>query len=313
MRAPNGFLSGFAATGLLAVIASGVWLIVRELGVPAIAEFPANSEWRGDHLDAVRTRLYELRERHQRNSALNLGGQYKSSLASLESLQRWVQDTALRLGQSLRPSPPKAFEPEAFFVSYLPGSSRMKLVTWSVKEGRALYTFKITHSHSDLIDEVAFDVRKGDPVGEVRLVSSTSPTIVGGSWEQIVRVTARGNEIRKKVKLPNFRIVRLSLECRSNPSENFVLEAAYSEGDIQKAEQSGYSFKDFIEWEIPLATIALRDEPDGDIRSVTAKEGSKFVFVGREYQVRSIRPAHIELFPTDEKDTVLIWPLVDPQ
>jgi lipocalin len=87
----------------------------------------------------------------------------------------------------------------------------------------------------------------------------------------------------------------------------FTLEAAYEESDQSKAKRSDHSFKPEIHWEIPLANIVLHDNPDGEIRSLTVREGSKFVFTGREYLVRTIRPDHIDVCLSASPNSVETW------
>jgi len=307
MRPPRQIFTALAAGGLSGVIICGIWLLQRELRISEAMQLANHPELPSASLDGVRMRLYELRERYGRISALDVERKHSNAVSLGGQLQSRVESAALKLGENLRPEPPRAFKPEAFFVAYSPGVCRMQLVGWTLKGGRAAYAFRISYDNRDLLDETYSDVREGDVVGDLRLLSSASPNQRGRTYEKIDRVTPRGKEIKKVVKLPDFRILQLSLKRHSNPSEKFVLESAYSEADRLKAERSGRSFEDSVQCEVPTATIALREDPDTAMRSFTTKEGSKFLFAGREYLVRRIWPDRIEVCPTDQEGRPQVW------
>ncbi|MFM8886008.1 MAG: hypothetical protein ACKOKC_06305 [Chthoniobacterales bacterium] len=313
MHSPYRQLAGLAAIGLVGVALLGAWLVQRESKMPPpIEAWELGTERAKTELDSVRERLYELRERHRHIVSLNASNRHKNQISSLEVLQKWIEDCASRLGQTLRPDPEVKLEPEAFFVSYTQGSCRMKLLEWAVKGASAAYTFEIGFSHRDIPDQVIRDVRERDVVGDLRLLASGSPTKLGKTYEVVDRVTPRGKEIKRTVKLPDYRILQLTFQRVPRSAESLVLEDAYSERDRSKAHQSGVSFDGGVDWDIPLATLAFRDGQAGEIRSVTTKKGSRFLFANIEYEVIGIRPDAIEVSPVGSDGKVETWMRREP-
>lgn len=306
MRLPEYFLVGFAASGLVCVPVCCSWLIKRELQVFDVVQ-PSSAQASSADLDSARSRFYALQERYRKSIALNFPRKYDNVLSSTKEMQTWIEDVSSMLGENLRPESPPEFKPEALFASFGSATCRIRLVGWKIKGASAVYTFEIIYSHRDIPNELVPDVRQGGSVGELRLVSSSSPAIAGRTYEEVVEVTRSGKEIRKVVKLPDFRILQLSFERLSAAAGKYILEDAYGESDQLKAERSSYAFRNGIQWEIPTATLAIRDDPEVEIRYVTVKTKSTFLFAGREYSVRSIRPDRIEVSPVDQEESPQIW------
>lgn len=301
------------AIGLTSVAVFSAWLIQREArpreigALPAFADRPKSGD-----LDEVRRRLYDLSERHKRISALKLRGMQESQISALAGLEKWTEDSAAGLGKTLRPEPPVPFKPEAFFSSYSSGMCRLQLKKWAVSADVVKYEFELSHLYPVIPDELVRDVRQGEVVAGLRLAFADSPTLPGKTYEETVRTTKRGKQIKKKRKTPDFRIVRLEFERQSNPPEKLLLEDAYTERDRLNAAQAGYALKGFVQWDIPVATVMMRDHAEGELRSFTGKEGSRFIFAGREYEIRAIRPDRIEVSLSGTDGENETWMLREP-
>lgn len=307
------FLRVFLAIGMAGLMVAAGWLIWRELQFGEAHEFQPVGHVLSDEVGALRDRLQTLRSRSKRHLDRKIGARFGTASSQLEALRARLENAEEALGENLRPTPDRPFEPEALFVAYSSGRCIVKLLGWELRGGRAVYNFKISYPHEDLGPEEFVDVREGENVGDLVLVSAVSPTRSGGSREEVVRITRRGQEVRRKKWMPDYRVVRLLLERRSNRSEKFSLEAPYNDVERRKAGFSQSSFVDTVAYDIPLATIAFRDEPDGGTRSLLAKEGGIFAFDGQDYLLRSIRPDQIEVQSLDQREVVHRWARVDGQ
>lgn len=309
MRNSHAFVSVLVALGLIAVSLCCAWLVRRELRITDVAEASTRGKREAQSINGVRNRLYDMRERYNRISALNVGSRVKKADTLFRDLQSRADSVSLSLGEKLRPEPAKPFAPKAYFLSYSRGASFLQYVSWKLSKGSAAYTFRLRYSHRDLADEIIADVSKGDEIGEFKLVSDSSPTLPGGSYEKVVRITTRGKKLTQRVPLPRFRIIKLGLERRSGPAEQVALEVWYNDDEKRKAELSNHPFHDVLQSDIPLADITINDDPEAGDRLITVREGSKFLFAGEEYLVLTIQPDHIDVCHSASRDAVESWPL----
>jgi hypothetical protein len=311
MRISDRLLRGFCVGGLALVIGLLCWLILMERKLTNVTRVSVADESQRTELDGLRETLYGMRERHKKVSALDFLGRLHKASNSLGALTVSVEEVESELGSTLIPDTPEPFQPQALFVNYVPGWVRVRFLGWKLLGGSAAYRFMVTYSHYELPEEIFENVRQGEQVSELRIVSSSSPTRVGTSYKKHVRTTARGKEITETRKHPNFRVVRLLLERASTPSEDFSLEVAHSGKDERSAKLSGYSFEDTAQCGIPLAELEIRDHPDSEARSITVKKGSRFEFAGNQYVVREIHPDHVRVSSIHGLDATEKWTRTD--
>ena len=302
-------LSGSVCFALVVVVALHGWLVWREMQIEVVPA--ANTAPRSPiiSLDPLREKLFTLRERHKRNASLRIAGRFKELASSLAVSDAWVEGAADSLGETLRKEPPEPFKPEAFFLGLTTGTARLSLKDWGVRGGSAAYTFEVSSSHRDQSPKVFRNAREGDAVGDLRLESATTRRHAGKSYQELVRVTARGKEIYRTVNLPCFETLVLSFVHTKETASRFTLEVPSFDTDRRKAELSGHTFTDTFSFDVPLGTVALRDDPNGGFRELTVGEGTVFTFAGEDYEVRNLAADHIQLRKAGSESAPERWML----
>jgi hypothetical protein len=309
MQLSETLLRGFVCSALVLVTAVHGWLSWRENQIQSAPLTNSAAYHPSGRLDELRESFFTLRERRKRNASHGVAKRFSEVASSVSGLDAWVEGAASSLGQTLRRDPPEPFKPEAFFVGPTSGTSRLSLLEWGVRGGVAAYTFEVSSPHRDQSGKLFRNARDGDLVGDLRLQSATTSGRSGKNYKELVRETARGKKIYRTVNLPDFDILELTFVHKKNSSLRFTLQVPYSDSDRRKAELSGYSFAEEVSFDIPLGTIALRDDPANGFREVTVGEGVVFTFAGEEYTVRNLAHDHVEVCRANTDNAPEKWML----
>jgi hypothetical protein len=153
------------------------------------------------------------------------------------------------------------------------------------------YSFRLEFRQGPFAPENFQDLRRGDVVSGWKVEGAISRKVQGIFVER-QDTDRRGRVFRRREKMPDFEIYRLSLSGKGKVAAMLTLPK--SELDAQRARLSNHKFIDTLPGETSVAhlsIVGLGERPE----EFEVKVGCEFVALGKTYRVRSVRPSALRL------------------